>query len=381
MACTIPCNRYLPDWFTFGIMFSLNAVPKYNTLPRCPVLLLISLAFFISCNEKRSERAVERSFYYWKSVFTLTRFEEQRLDSLEVKTLYIKFFDVDWDEESRSPVPVAKLQVTNNKLPEKIQVIPVVFISNECIRKTDPSQITMLANRIHTLIQDIISGNRFKSIKEIQIDCDWTQATKEKYFRLLNDLKQKVTDLPNGQAGYKLSCTIRLHQIKFLVKTGVPPVDRGLLMCYNMGNLKNPATKNSILETRELKKYSSNLSNYPLPLDLALPLFDWKVLYRNNSYAGLIQNLPGNCFTDAFTKRSGNRYEILKDTLLNGYELRKGDLIRDEQSDLKEILAAANEAGSRLKNTQLRVSLYHLDSVILNKYTTNELESIYNSLR
>ncbi|MBP6286855.1 MAG: hypothetical protein KA409_08065, partial [Ferruginibacter sp.] len=120
---------------------------------------------------------------------------------------------------------------------------------------------------------------------------------------------------------------------------------------------------------------------YPLPLDLALPLFDWKVLYRNNSYAGLIQNLPGNCFTDAFTKRSGNRYEILKDTLLNGYELRKGDLIRDEQSDLKEILAAANEAGSRLKNTQLRVSLYHLDSVILNKYTTNELESIYNSLR
>jgi len=87
-------------------MFSLNAVSKYNTLTRCPALLLISLACSISCNEKRSERTVERSFYYWKSVFTLTRFEEQRLDSLEVKTLYIKFFDVDWDEESRSPVPV-----------------------------------------------------------------------------------------------------------------------------------------------------------------------------------------------------------------------------------------------------------------------------------
>lgn len=368
-------------------MFPLNAVFKYNTLTRCPVLLLISLSCFISCNEKRSERAVERSFYYWKSVFTLTQFEEQRLDSLKVKTLYIKFFDVDWDEESRTPVPVAKLQASNNKLPERMQVIPTVFISNECIRKIDPSQITMLANRIHTLIQDIVSSYSLTSIKEMQIDCDWTQATKEKYFRLLNDLKRpagpggQTTNLPAGQAGYKLSCTIRLHQIKFLAKSGVPPVDRGLLMCYNMGNLKNPATKNSILETRELKKYSSNLSSYPLPLDLALPLFDWKVLYRNNSYAGLIQNLPGNCFTGAFAKRTGNRYEILKDTLLNGYDLRKGDLIRDEQSDLEEILAAANEAGSKLKNTQLRVSLYHLDSVILNKYTTNELESIYNSLR
>ena len=75
-----------------------------------------------------------------------------------------------------------------------------------------------------------------------------------------------------------------------------------------------------------------------------------------------------------------NRYRILKDTLLQGYNLRKGDMIRNEQSDIKEVLAAAKEVSKQLKNTQLRVSLYHLDSVILSKYTTHELESIYNSL-
>jgi len=351
-------------------MFSLKAPIKYKQ-----AVLLSSLLFFcfISCNPKKEDRQVERGFYYWKSVFGLTRFEEQQLDSLKVKTIYLKFFDVGWNEEDRSPVPIAKLQTTNYKPRNTIQIIPTVFITNECIQEIDSSKVAVLANRIYSLIQDIIIGNSFNSIKEIQIDCDWTEATREKYFRLLNDLKLQTRK-------YKLSCTIRLHQIKFVAKTGVPPVDRGLLMCYNMGNLRNPATKNSILETDELKKYTGNLSNYPLPLDVAFPLFDWKVLFRNNTYAGLLQNLPDTIFTDAFVKKTGNRYELMKDSLLNGFDLRKGDIIRNEQCDLKEILSAAGEISRHLKNTPLRVSLYHLDSVILSKYTTHELESIYNSM-
>jgi len=359
-------------------MFSLIVPIKYKQAS-----LLSSLLFFCftSCYQEKEPRQIERSFYYWKSILNVTAFEKQRLDSLHVKTLYIKFFDVDWNEENRLPVPVAKLQTTNYKLPEMIQIIPTIFITNECIQKIDSSQVAELANRIYKLTQDIINNNSFNSIKEIQIDCDWTEASKEKYFQLLNNLKLILSGAEGQTPNFKLSSTIRLHQIKFLAKTGVPPVDRGLLMCYNMGNLKNPATKNSILETEELKKYLGNLFNYPLPLDVAFPLFDWKVLYRNNAYAGLVQNLPDTVFTDAFVKMTGNRYVLLKDTLLSGFDLRKGDIIRNEQSDAKEILLAASEVSRRLKNTQLRVSLYHLDSVILNKYTTHELESIYNSLR
>jgi hypothetical protein len=152
-------------------------------------------------------------------------------------------------------------------------------------------------------------------------------------------------------------------------------------MCYNMGNLKNPATKNSIIETEELKKYLGNLSNYALPLDVALPLFDWKVLFRNNTYTGLIENLPDAVLINSFALKKENRFELLKDTLLQGYDLKKGDILRSEQSDYSEILSAAGEVNKRLKNTRPRVSLYHLDSVILNKYTLHELEAIYNSMR
>jgi hypothetical protein len=340
----------------------------------CSTLLkLVILCFLFSCNEKREPRQITPSFYYWKSILTLTNFENQKLDSLKIKTIYIKFFDVEWDEAAGRPVPVAKLQASGYKLQKGISIIPTVFITNECIQKIDTSQIKKLAENIYSLILEIKQANGFNLVPEIQIDCDWTESTKEKYFQLLNNTKLKTQNT-------KLSCTIRLHQIKFLSKTGVPPVDGGLLMCYNMGNLKNPETKNSILETEELKKYIGNLSSYPLPLDVAFPLFNWKVLYRNNQYIGLIQNLPDAAFNNSFCTQTGNRFRIIKDTLLAGYDLRKGDMLRDEQSDINEVLATAKEISRHLKNTALRVSLYHLDSVILSKYSTHELESIYNSL-
>lgn len=355
-------------------------LPKTDKWIYVTLLRLLILCTLFSCNEKKEPRNIEPSFYYWKSIFNLNEFEKQKLDSLKVKTIYLKFFDVDWDEVTRKPLPVAKLQVTGKEQLKGFSIISTVFITNECIQKIDSSQVKQLAENIYSLILEIKQANGFDSIPEIQIDCDWTEATKEKYFLLLNNLKLQTTNLPTGQAGYKLSATIRLHQIKFLSKTGVPPVDRGLLMCYNMGNLKNPATNNSILKMAELKKYTGNLSRYPLPLDVAFPLFNWKILYRNNIYSGLIQGLPDAAFSSSFCSKSGNRYQVLKDTLLQGYDLKKGDMLRDEQSDIKEVLAAAGEISRHLKNTPLRVSLYHLDSVILSKYSTHELESIYNCL-
>lgn len=343
---------------------------NYKRLPLFTALFFLIAATF-SCNEINNERKPERSFYYWKSVFNLTNFEINRLDSLGVQTIYLKFFDVDWEVTSNRAIPVAKLQVPNRQLLEKYQIIPTVFITNETIQKLDTSQTVLLAGDIYRLIMDICKTNHLVTVHEIQIDCDWSVSSAKKYFALLKIIKQ----LSNKN----ISATIRLHQIKFLTKSGVPPVDRGLLMCYNMGNLKNPASNNSIIESAELKKYTTDLSTYPLPLDVALPLFDWKVLFRNNIYSGILENMPEETFTNSFSIKNNGRTEILKDTLLGGYYLKKGDLLRTEESEISEVLATAREVNKHLKNTLGRVSLYHLDSITLIKYTTHELESIYNS--
>lgn len=337
------------------------------------VKLVLPVCIFLGCNEQNKKRTIEPAFYYWKSVFNISSYEQRKLDSLKVNTLYTKFFDVDWDEAAQQPVPVAKILFTDSAF-KSYNIIPTIFITNNCIQKLDTAQTKPLAEKIMQLTNQFLTAHHFKKVPEIQFDCDWTAATKEKYFLLLTHLKNLTPKL-------SVSATIRLHQIKFLNKTGVPPVNRGLLMCYNMGNLKNPATGNSIIETEELKKYTANLSSYPLPLDVALPLFEWKVLFRNNVYSGLIQNLDNTLLTPAVALQNNNRFTILKDTTINGYDFKKGDVLRDEQSSYKEILSTAAVISSQLQNTSLRVSLYHLDSVILKKYTLHELETVYSSLR
>lgn len=357
MIPVIKGNKYTHKVFNAFLMLSLTILSP----------------FLFSCNEKKEERKVEPAFYYWKSTFHLSDFEKMKMDSLKIKVLYIKFFDVDWDEATRQTIPKALLRFADS-IPQALQIIPAVFITNECFKNMEADQVPVVAAKTKQLIEQLITTNKMRQAIEIQIDCDWTESTREKYFSFLTYFK-KINPL------VRLSATIRLHQIKFIAKSGVPPVDRGLLMCYNMGNLKNPAIKNSILEAAELKKYTGNIGSYTLPLDVAFPLFGWKVLFRENEYRGLIQHLPDSVFSGGFFKQTFNNYEVLKDSVLQGYELKKGDILRKEESLYKEIIAVANEINSKLKNTPRRVSLYHLDSITLSKFSTHELESIYNSMR
>jgi hypothetical protein len=340
------------------------------------LLYFLAMSFIISCNDNRhrSNCYVEPAFYYWKSNFSLSRTEKKRADSLHIRTLYVKFFDVTWDDHTRQPLPAAQLRVKGPASLNRFTIIPTVFITNECIFKMDSSQAPMLAEKIAALIRDICTVNGIDTAREIQIDCDWTAQTKEKYFTILNTLRPLFP-------GVKFSATIRLHQVKFLNRTGVPPVDRGMLMCYNMGNLANPATRNSIIDVNELKKYIAGLADYPLPLDVAFPIFEWKVWFRNDRFEGLVENFSNGLLGPSFVKQEGNRYTFLKDTLIAGYAFKKKDVLRSEQSSFSTVMDAVHEIGSRLSNDSLRVSLYHLDSITLEKYTAHEMEAIFNGMR
>lgn len=369
------------NYFIFESMPVQEKKPIYYYLSCCLTALLCIALLTPGCRNPKPGTGPERAFYYWKSALKLSPYEKAQLDRLKVRTIYIKLFDVVWNADNQTAGTAAKLTADSASLGalqqagSAINIVPVIFITNESLQQTDTAAIDVLAGRISSLAT-MIAGTYHITFSELQFDCDWTAGTREKYFALLHRLRTAWS-----QDAVKFSATIRLHQVKFITKSGIPPVDKGLLMCYNMGNLRDPAAGNSILDVTELKKYISGISTYSLPLDIALPLFDWKVLYRNGQYAGLLQDLPGNMLTDAFTAHSGNRYQVLKDTLLLGYSLKKGDLIRDEQSDIKELIKAGETIAKQLKNTPNRVALYHLDAVLLSKYSTHELESIYNSLR
>ena len=336
----------------------------FNLLRRCTFLFFI---FLLGCTQKE-EWKVQRSFYYWRSVYKLSDKEQSVLDDLNVRNLYIKFFDVVWDPLQQTPRPVAKILFSETP---SASITPVVFITNETLQNLKPENVDSLARNIDKLLASTSTTHKIALSKEVQIDCDWTKGTREKYFKLLQGLRK--------QSFFQkkiISATIRLHQLKFVSESGIPPVDKGLVMCYNMGNLRHAETKNSIIDSEELKKYTKTLNHYSLPVDIALPLFDWYVKFERMEYQGLVHsfNLP-----ESFKKQ--RRIVFERDTIINSIAFKKGEWLRYENSDLPAIRQSVYLLTKKLKQKELNVILYHLDENSLKHYTTYELEDIFNSFR
>lgn len=332
---------------------------------------LIALVLLFACQKK--SRVVEPAFYYWKSQFSPGPFEKKRLDSLQVQTLYIKFFDVAWNGTTNQALPVAKLFARDTAYLRSKKIIPTVFITNEVFFKLDSSGVKALAVNTGSLIKKYNALYGLQKVPEVQMDCDWTASTRNKYFYFLKEMQaQQIAPL--------LSATIRLHQVKYTTSSGIPPADKGLLMCYNMGNLQKEQTVNSIIDPEEFKKYQSSIQSYPMPLDVGLPLFSWYVLFRNQRYAGLLSSIPA-AILNTFQKEGDHVYKVLRDTLANERYLKAGDMLRYENSAATSINNIVRQLNKNLPAKNLSVALYHCDSTILSKYSTHELEDFYSGLR
>lgn len=350
-------------------------VPWFFLLRKFIPNLLWIFMLLPGCQERQVRPPVEitPAFYHWKTTFKLGDPEKDLLQQWNVKKLYVKYFDVDWDEESQQPLPVAMLRVQDHAFFKQVEIVPTVFITNLCIARINSSQCLMLAMQILQLIQKLDAQQEGRSVKEIQIDCDWTELTRARYFSILEEL-QKLDTI------HTFSVTLRLHQVKYASVTGIPPVKRAMLMCYNMGNLKNIETRNSIIDPAEFSKYIGRLEAYPLSLDVALPLFSWHVLSRRGKYAGLLREFDSGKLGLAAQKKD-NRFTLLKDTSLAQFDFLKGDELRFEESSYADIMKVTQLLQPRLGGNARTVALYHLDPLILNKYPSNEIENIFRSLR
>ena len=332
-------------------------------------LLLLLIGVF-AC--RSTPRTITPAFYYWKSNFNPTEFEKRKLHSLGVETVYVKLFDIAWDPQQQKALPVAKIFIRDTAHLNNKKIIPTVFITNEVFYNLDSVGVQVLAQNTASLIKKYLTGFS-KKAAEIQMDCDWTNITKQKYFFFLQTIK---TAFPQQM----LSATIRLHQVKYTASSGIPPVNRGLLMCYNMGNLQDEKATNSIIDPVEFEKYRPYIKTYPLPLDVGLPLFSWHVLFRENKYAGLIQTLSTTAL-QRFKNIGTNRYEVMQDTIILGKALKAGDVLRYEESPINSLQKIAGSLSRQLTQQPINAVFYHCDSVILNKYNTYELEEIFGRLR
>ncbi|NOT74388.1 MAG: hypothetical protein HOP08_05620 [Cyclobacteriaceae bacterium] len=330
---------------------------------------LFILALFISSCGKKNE-TITRSFYYWKSGFSLGTDGNRLLNELGVKKLYVKFFDVDIYEEDA--YPRSTLHVLDT-IPAGIEIVPVVFLTNATLKGTSDYALKDLAVKIVRKIKGI--QNCFTSItpiKEIQFDCDWSEETKDNYFSLLNKIQGEFTE------PIMVTATIRLHQVKYFHATGVPPVKRGTLMFYNMGDIDDMNGESSIFNVKDASRYLVNFDQYPLPLDIALPVFSWAIVYREGKILGIINDFGDDLTNNgALTMVKENLYKVDKTIRYHDMTLINGDHVKVERSGTEEALSAAGLIKPYLAKDSITVTLFDFDYKNLSKYETQSIEKIF----
>jgi hypothetical protein len=358
------------------------------------VLFFTVLILLAACSHK--PRQVNRAVYYWQNGNWLSGEETRWMKQHDVSRVFAKMLDIDWDEvRGAYPVSLNNTEYFVRSISPldslNLDVVPVIFITNKVFVHIDSTEIAKLATRVlrkcFTRYDAIDSAAEVENLylrgdlpnlqpAEIQFDCDWTAGTAGKYFYFLETVKKMLAG-----RNTRLSATVRLHQFKYPKKTGVPPVSKGMLMVYNITNLTDYSTTNSIFEHEKAAAYFNASKSYPLPLDVALPAYSWGIIYRNKKFF-MIQNgmTEKELQESAYFQPSGkNFFAVKKDTVMHEVFLRPGDEIKIETIDEKTLMQAAALARKALNSDSLTISLFDISSSPIKEYSHETVEQVYNS--
>jgi len=337
------------------------------------ILLLFFAAFaFISCENKVNN--IERAAYYWKSGEWNKDPEDSIAKELQVKKIYVRFFDVEHDE-TMGNIPISKTNwnsyAGNPKYLDSLIIVPTVYLKNEVFIKSSKKEIDTLAANVGYLITKY-EDEKFSASKpatEWQMDCDWTLKSRDNYFYFLRQVKKL--------SGKTISCTLRLYPYKYPGKMGVPPVDKAMLMCYNLLNPLESKSKNSILDVGELKLYFDKKRDYPLHLDVVLPTFSWMLLYQNNHFVHVLE-ADNSAVKSVLKPTKPLWFEVSKDTVIDGVYLRTGDQVKYESATpemLAETIALLRE--NVVFDDHTTIAFFHLDKNLTHNYSHEALTRLY----
>ena len=323
------------------------------------LIVAFSLLNLTSCkNEVGSFDSV--NFYYWRTVYSFNNYEKHYIEQSKIDRIFVRFFDVEWNSQLNSGVPTAKITFTDSLFLNKI--VPVVYIKNNVFANLDSSQIDSLAIKTSSLVNGILYSINQNGHNEIQFDCDWTESTKDKFFLFLEKVKALNPER-------EIVSTVRLHQIKFKERMGVPPGDRAVLMYYNMGKIACDSS-NSILDNSIGEQYLENLNDYPLELTWALPSFSWGIHCVNNQPNHLLNKSAVEDYSsnDMFSRKAEGVFMVEKNGFFQGQYLFAGDFVKIESPTIADLNLALKMLNKYSDSQPSSVVFFDLDSINISRY-------------
>lgn len=295
---------------------------------------------FVACGTAGhgdAQDGVRQSVYFWSTTFALNDAQTEFLRREHVGRLYLRYFDVVPDANGMA-MPNATVRFRSQR-PMGVEVVPTVYIVNECMAKDVGALDSLLLARIVQMNET----HDIDSVREIQIDCDWTMRTRATFFSFLERLRTRAQKL-----GLTVSATIRLHQLT----QPVPPVDRGVLMMYNTGDVTVLGNTNPILDMRDVEPYLRHLGRYDLPLATAYPVFSWRVVFRRGRFVGILHaddDLP----------------------------VLPGDTLVEQAAPLATVLAAREAVGRVRPDANDEVILYDLSETNIERINSEHYEKVF----
>ena len=320
-------------------MYSLQKIQTLTGLVTRCIKITLATIILVSCSH--NDKVAIRSMYYWSTVFDITKTKKAFLQQHHIKRLYIRYFDVVTDDNGKS-MPNATLRF-DAPIPKGMEVVPTVFIVNDCMKK----DTTLLAQKILRRILQINATNDIPQVKEIQIDCDWTTTTRQRFFDFMRQLRQ-LAHAENIQ----VSATIRLHQLA----QSPPPVDRGILMLYNTGDFTRLDCQKPILDMHDVAPYLPQLNSYALPLSTAYPMFGWRILFRGGQYVGILH--------------ADDDLPILPQ-----------DSIVTRQPSAQDVLESVRAIEERRREANDEIILFDLTDNNIKRFKQDDYEKIFNRSR
>ena len=336
-------------------------------MSRALSLILLCAIVMSSCGGPQLPPVV--SFYFWKTNYHLDAAEKNAILQNQTQQIYVRYFDIVYDENLKQAVPAAPVHF--DKADVITPIVPVVFIKNRVFEMLDSAAVDTLVEHSVILLNQI---NRTVKVKaqELQIDCDWTKKTSAMYFHFLKSLRKKIDAHDEGitfKSLTMLSATIRLHQVKYPEREGVPPVDKGILMFYNMGKI-DASDVNSIYDQKISQAYLPSLAKYPLRLDVALPVFAWGIHLRDGAVVELLNKMDSRDFKDTatFTFVRENRYRAKSSFFKNGFYFKEGDEVKVEEQTEKSLQTMAQDLKHSYPKRLQQIIFYDLDSLNISRY-------------
>ena len=343
-------------------------------LALCTLSVVFLASALIRCAGDKECPAIKNpqpSIYFWRTTYRLTQNEKQFLKNNHIRKIYMRFFDV--VSKGDSLIPNATILFTEHP-DTSIEIIPVIFITEDCLYKNINSITQKLVNRI---IQ-ICKTNNLKQPKEIQIDCDYTSRSRKRYYDFLSRLHSAVKRTTMKQ----ISVTIRLHQLSMPIPEDA---DYGVLMMYNTGDVSDYDCKNPILSFNDVKPYLKYLHDYRLPLCTAYPCFRWQLLFQGDKFKSILHedNLSDSTIYKHLTR---DKLIIVSSRDLPSFidddsytiQLNAGDSLFIRECPSDEILKVKAALEKKRKGINCQVILYDLNEENIKRYNTIIYEKILN---